>query len=76
MNIFGKKEKLNPRYVGPFDILRNVGKATSAYAAHSQRVPCVNIEDVSSGFQSCYRIRTFRFSTGFVLYRTSGRDIR
>ena len=38
---FGKKRKLSPRYVGPFEILKHVGKVAyelelPPYGAHSQ----------------------------------------
>lgn len=43
---FGKKGKLNPRYVGPYHILRRVGNIVYEFGFHQFGYLCFDVEEV------------------------------
>ena len=63
---FGKRGKLSPRYIGPYEILDRVGggvsfSTSSRYIFHTSSVPCFYVEEVSQTHLMYLKYRLYQF---------------
>ena len=79
---FGKKGKLSPRFVGPFEILKPDEKVAYELALppHMQNIhnvfSRVDAQEISSRYQARHRVRANRNSTRSILYGATNRNPR
>ena len=79
---FGKKSKLKPRYIGPFEILRKSGKCflsfgfTPKLSTYSWCLLCVLTKSSQDWQQSCFELRNNEYPIWFKIWRQTSKDCR